>query len=48
MKLTRQRILTQANPPGFAVVLDEAALHRLVGGRQVMAAPLAKVLDMSA
>jgi transcriptional regulator with XRE-family HTH domain len=47
-KLARQRILTQANPPSFAVVLDEAALHRLVGGRQVMADQLAKILDMSA
>jgi hypothetical protein len=47
-KLTRQRILTRADPPSFAVVLDEAALHRLVGGRQVMAAQLAKILDMSA
>jgi transcriptional regulator with XRE-family HTH domain len=46
-KLTRQRVLTQANPPSFAVVLDEAALHRLVGGRQVMAAQLAKILDTS-
>jgi transcriptional regulator with XRE-family HTH domain len=47
-KLARQRILTQAKPPTFAVVLDEAALHRLVGGRQVMADQLAKILDMSA
>ena len=47
-KLARQRILTQANPPAFAVVLDEAALHRLVGGRQVMAEQLAKILDISA
>ena len=47
-KLARQRILTQASPPRFAVVLDEAALHRLVGGRQVMADQLAKILDMSA
>jgi transcriptional regulator with XRE-family HTH domain len=47
-KLTRQRILTQANPPSFAVVLDEAALHRVVGGRPVMAAQLTKILDMSA
>ena len=46
-KLTRQCILTQASPPGFAVVLDEAALHRLMGGRQVMAAQLGKILDMS-
>ncbi len=47
-KLARQRILTRANPPSFAVVLDEAALHRMVGGRQVMAAQLAKILDISA
>ena len=30
-KLTRQRILTRDNPPRFAAVLDEAALHRLAG-----------------
>jgi transcriptional regulator with XRE-family HTH domain len=47
-KLTRQRILARGNPPCFTVVLDEAALHRVVGGRQVMAAQLAKILDMSA
>ncbi len=46
-KLTRQRILTRDNPPRFSVVLDEAALHRVVGGRQVMAAQLAKILDTS-
>jgi hypothetical protein len=48
VKLTRQGILAQANPPSFAVILDEAALHRMVGGRQVMAAQLAKILEMSA
>ncbi len=47
-KLTRQRILTRDDPPSFAVVLDEAALYRIVGGRQVMAAQLARILDMSA
>jgi transcriptional regulator with XRE-family HTH domain len=47
-KLTRQRILTRDNPPRFTVVLDEAALHRVVGGRRVMAAQLAKILDISA
>jgi transcriptional regulator with XRE-family HTH domain len=47
-KLTRQRILTRVNPPRLAVVLDEAALHRMVGGRQVMAVQLAKILDTSA
>jgi transcriptional regulator with XRE-family HTH domain len=47
-KLHRQRVLTQASPPSFAVVLDEAALHRMVGGRAVMADQLTKILDMSA
>jgi transcriptional regulator with XRE-family HTH domain len=47
-KLTRQRILTREDPPRFNVVLDEAALHRVIGGRQVMAAQLAKILDMAA
>ena len=47
-KLTRQRILSQGNPPRLSVVLDEAALHRMVGGRQVMAAQLARILEMSA
>jgi transcriptional regulator with XRE-family HTH domain len=47
-KLTRQRILTQEDPPRFNVVLDEAALHRVIGGHMVMAAQLGKVLEMSA
>jgi transcriptional regulator with XRE-family HTH domain len=46
-KLTRQRILTKDNPPLLAVILDEAALHRMVGGPRVMEAQLAKILDMS-
>jgi transcriptional regulator with XRE-family HTH domain len=47
-KLTRQRILTRDNPPRLTVVLDEAALCRMVGGRQVMAVQLNKILEMSA
>jgi transcriptional regulator with XRE-family HTH domain len=47
-KLTRQRILARDIPPRLMVVLDEAALHRVVGGRPVMAAQLAKILDISA
>jgi transcriptional regulator with XRE-family HTH domain len=47
-KLIRQRILVRDNPPRLAVVLDEAALHRMVGGRLVMAEQLAKILEMSA
>jgi transcriptional regulator with XRE-family HTH domain len=47
-KLTRQRILTGEKPPRLTVVLDEAALHRVVGGRRVMAEQLAQILDISA
>jgi transcriptional regulator with XRE-family HTH domain len=47
-KLTRQHILVQDMPPRFSVVLDEATLHRVVGGRAVMAAQLDKILDMAA
>ena len=48
-KLTRQQILTRgSSPPQFAAILDEAALRRIAGGRQVMAAQLARILDMSA
>lgn len=46
-KLIRQTILVCDHPPQFAVVLDEAALRRMVGGRLVMAAQLAKILEMS-
>jgi hypothetical protein len=46
-KLIRQTILVRDHPPQFAVVLDEAALRRMVGGRLVMAVQLAKILEMS-
>jgi transcriptional regulator with XRE-family HTH domain len=47
-KLTRQQILTRDNPPRLSVILDEAPLHRMFGGRRIMAAQLAKILEMSA
>lgn len=47
-KLTRQRILAREEPPRLTVILDEAALHRVVGGRRVMAEQLAQILDISA
>ena len=46
-KLTRQRLLTQADPPRFWAVLDEAVLHRVVGGPSVMAAQLDRIVDAS-
>jgi len=44
-KLTRQSLLTQASPPSFEAVLDEAALHRMVGGPHVMAAQLEHLIE---
>jgi transcriptional regulator with XRE-family HTH domain len=46
-KITRQAIVTRDNPPQVTVVLDEAALHRMAGGREVMAAQLAKIQDIT-
>lgn len=35
-RINRQSILNRIRPPRMTVVIDEAALHRLVGGREVM------------
>lgn len=43
----RQRILDRERPPLLWAVLDEAALRKLVGGRQLMAAQVAHLLEMS-
>jgi transcriptional regulator with XRE-family HTH domain len=43
--LTRQQILTSTDPPSFAVVLDEAVLHRVTGGPQVMRAQLTRLIE---
>jgi transcriptional regulator with XRE-family HTH domain len=40
LRLARQAQLTREDPPALWVVLDEAALHRPVGGREVMRAQL--------
>jgi transcriptional regulator with XRE-family HTH domain len=46
-KLTRQAILTQESPPppSFTTVLDEAVLHRMVGGPVVMGVQLARLIE---
>ena len=46
-KLTRQSLLTRAAPPSFKAVLDEAVLHRAVGGPRVMAAQLAHLIEVA-
>ncbi|MGW6845316.1 helix-turn-helix domain-containing protein [Streptomyces sp. NPDC054958] len=45
-RLDRQRILGRENPPVLWVVLDEAALHREIGGPEVMRAQLAHLLSL--
>jgi transcriptional regulator with XRE-family HTH domain len=44
-KLTRQALLGQDDPPDFSAVLDEAVLHRMVGGPAVMSAQLGRLIE---
>jgi transcriptional regulator with XRE-family HTH domain len=44
-KLTRQQILSRAEPPRLRAVLDEAVLHRMTGGPQVMRSQLDKLIE---
>jgi hypothetical protein len=44
-RLRRQQLLSDDNRPRYRVLLDEAVLHRTVGGPTVMAAQLEKVLQ---
>ncbi|MEU0833000.1 helix-turn-helix transcriptional regulator [Streptomyces sp. NPDC005969] len=44
-RLDRQRILNGTNPPALWAILSEAALVQEVGGRAVMRAQLARLLD---
>ncbi|MFF2408150.1 helix-turn-helix domain-containing protein [Streptomyces sp. NPDC058092] len=44
-RMERQRILEREQPPLAWVILDEAVLHRPIGGREVMRNQLARLLD---
>jgi transcriptional regulator with XRE-family HTH domain len=44
-RMIRQKLLYQAKPPKYRALLDEAVLHRLVGGPSVMRAQLEKILS---
>ena len=44
-RMRRQQLLDDANPPRYRVLLDEAALHRRVGGAALMAAQLGKLVE---
>lgn len=45
VRLRRQQLLEQGNRPRYGVLLDEAVLHRRVGGAQVMYNQLGKILE---
>jgi transcriptional regulator with XRE-family HTH domain len=47
-RLARQRLLTDVSPPEYWAVIDEAVLHRSVGGPEVMAAQLRRLLESAA
>ncbi|MBF6082709.1 helix-turn-helix domain-containing protein [Nocardia cyriacigeorgica] len=47
MRLGRQRIISRKrNPVAVKLILDEAVMHRVVGGRKVMAAQLRCLADL--
>jgi hypothetical protein len=45
-RMDRQRILEREQPPVLWVVLDEAALYRMIGSREIMREQLAHVLGL--
>ena len=45
VRRTRQQALTRDNPPQLRAIVDEAVLHRLIGGSRVMAHQLAHVIE---
>jgi transcriptional regulator with XRE-family HTH domain len=47
-RMRRQQLLDQENPPRLRMLLDEAVLHRQVGGVAVMQAQLDKILKIAA
>ena len=46
-RLTRQKLLTDTNPPEYWAILDEAVLRRTVGGPEIMRAQLHKLIEVS-
>lgn len=48
LRLARQALLTRPGAPGYWAVLDETVLRRPAGGRQVMLAQLARLIQAAA
>lgn len=47
LRMRRQKLLTSASAPRLWVVLDEAVLHRPIGGEQVMRGQLDHLLELT-
>lgn len=47
VRLTRQELLNRRPHPAISAIIDEAALHRMVGGRPVMSAQLARLIEVA-
>lgn len=47
VRLRRQQLLDKASPPRYRALLDEAVLHRQVGGPNVMVEQLDKMLQLA-
>lgn len=45
VRMRRQQVLQRKNPPLFAAIMDEAELHRVVGGPAVMRAQLQHLVE---
>ncbi|NIH88084.1 helix-turn-helix domain-containing protein [Amycolatopsis granulosa] len=46
-RTARQQLLTDENPPSYWAVIDEAVLHRVVGGAEVMAHQAHRLLTVA-
>jgi len=47
LRMARQAVLTRSPPPALQIILDEAVLHREVGGREVLRRQLARLREAS-
>ena len=47
LRMRRQELLTRENPPRYWVIMDEAALRRPIGGRDVHVGQIERLIDLS-
>ncbi len=47
LRMARQEILSRSDPPTLWMIIDESALRRPVGSRQIMQAQLTRLMDMA-